>query len=423
VEEIMIRYEEALQIISGLGISRRSGLKKISVPLLEAVSKTATQDIFAQEQIPPFANSAMDGFALKSYETQNASPHRPLKFQVAGVTLAGDRAIQRQWPAHTAVEIMTGAPFADDYDSCVKIEDCEVTRDSQGKSIEILIREALKPGQNWRAAGEDFALGTKVLSEAEVIRVEHVLALAALGVKQIEVYAPLKVALIPTGSELVDFKSQPELYQIRNSTQPYLELILKNYGCSVENFAIVKDSPEHFKALMQKCIDEKFDLIVTTGAVSMGQLDFIKPTLEELQAKIYFHKVAIRPGKPLLLSEFKNGPVIFSLPGNPVSGVVGIRFFLEKYLTALFKRPDEKPVQARLLKATKKTEGLKCFFKARLTTHEDLLKIEILDGQMSFMISPLLKANAWAVLKAENSNLAANELIDVYPIHFNPYQA
>lgn len=418
----MIRYDEALQIISTLGASKRSKLKKIKLPLLDAVSKTAARSIVAQEQIPAFANSAMDGFALKSYETQSASPLHAKKFRVAGVTLAGDRALENNWPDNTAIEIMTGAPFAKDYDCCVKIEDCKVLRDASGIALEIEIREPLKAGQNWRAAGEDFALNANVLSEAEVIRVEHVLALAALGVKELEVYAPLKVALIPTGQELVDYRSTPEPGQIRNSTQPYLELILKNYGCDVESFKIVKDDPEHFKKLMQSCIDQHFDLVVTTGAVSMGQLDFIKPTLEEMNAKIYFHKVAIRPGKPILLSEFKNGPVIFSLPGNPVSGVVGIRFFLEKYLSAVFNRPEEIPLRARVLKSTKKPEGLKCFFKARLSSEQDLAKVEILDGQMSFMISPLLKANAWAVLNEQNSALSSDELIDVYPMHFNPYQ-
>jgi molybdopterin molybdotransferase len=419
----MIRYDEALQIISALGISKRSNLKKIKIPLVDAVSKTAAQNILAEEQIPSFANSAMDGFALKSYETQMISALEPKKFRVAGVTLAGDQALENKWPENTAIEIMTGAPFAEHYDCCVKIEDCKVLRNAEGMALEIEIREPLKAGQNWRAAGEDFALNAKVLSEAEVIRVEHVLALAALGVKELEVYAPLKVALIPTGQELVDYRSNPEPGQIRNSTQPYLELILKNYGCEVESFLIVKDDPEQFKKLMQTCIDQKFDLVVTTGAVSMGKLDFIRPALEEMNAQIYFHKVAIRPGKPILLSEFKNGPVIFSLPGNPVSGVVGIRFFLEKYLSAVFKRPNEIPQRARVVKATKKPEGLKCFFKARLTTNQDLSKIEILDGQMSFMISPLLKANAWAVLSEENSALAHDELVDVYPMHFNPYQA
>jgi molybdopterin molybdotransferase len=163
---------------------------------------------------------------------------------------------------------------------------------------------------------------------------------------------------------------------------------------------------------------------VTTGAVSMGKHDFIKDALVDCGARIHYHKVAIRPGKPGLFAELparalSPGPVVFGVPGNPVSTVVGLRFFIGPYLRALRGLSPERPRRAYLETATPKPNGLKCFFKARVTEKLDATSVRALAGQPSFMVSPLLKSNAWVVFPEQDSMVPEGTAVDVYALYPN----
>ena len=416
----MINYAEAIKTIRDVA-KARPPLEIEEISLLDAVGRVAAVDILSPITVPPFDNSAMDGFAIHSALTATASNDSLLQFKVLGTIAAGDKP--RQNPAQDGVwEIMTGAPMPTGFDAVVKIEDVLAERDSSGQINKIELRAPVISRANNRAAGEDFEIGTRVIKKGTMIAPDQVMALSSLGLARVQVLRRLRVGVLSTGRELVPMDQKLEEGQIHNSTAPFLLTALRLNGVEATHFGTILDEPEEFARVMKVAIKKKYDVIMTTGAVSMGKFDFVTDGITALGAKTYFHKVAIRPGKPLLFAEFENGPVFFGLPGNPVSGVVGLRFFFDAYLRAVQLQKSERPIRARLKEPVSKVEGLRCFFKAGMGSSTDgSLEVTVLTGQMSFMVSSLLRATAWAILPESSKKLSAGEVIDILPIYYSQY--
>lgn len=422
----MISYDEALDVIHGLAAGRE--LPAETLALAECVGRVSARDVLGNEAIPPFDNSAMDGFAVTASLTRNASEAAPARFRVAGCVAAGDPVFRHDGKPDAAVEIMTGAAMPEGaLDAVVKVEDVEVVRDGGGKALEILVRRPLKARENVRGRGEDFRPGQRALAAGSVLMPEHVMALASLGVARVEARRQPQVAVVSTGRELVDHSEtalKPGM--IRNSTAPYLMAALSIYGARARHYGTIADEPGRFIDVMSGVLRDAPDVILTTGAVSMGKHDFIGAALEKLGARILFHKVAIRPGKPLLVADWesqvsaapeKKSPVVFGIPGNPVSTAVGLRFFVLPHLRAIAGLPPEKPMRAVITADVSKPEGLRCFFKARMLVSGDGAGVTVLKGQPSFMVSSMLEANAWAVLPEAGNRIQSGTVVDVYPLH------
>jgi molybdopterin molybdotransferase len=207
---------------------------------------------------------------------------------------------------------------------------------------------------------------------------------------------------------------------IRNSTAIYLKTALDHLGAEVAEIETMGDEIETFKTHVRQSLQGNMDVLLTTGAVSMGKYDFIVPTLLEMGAEIILHKVAIRPGKPILVAKLqrpgRNPLVVFGLPGNPIASAVGFRFFLSSYFRELNGQRPEQALQVRLSQTTSKPEGLKCFFKARLEKSEGDFVVRSLPGQASFMVSPLVQANAWVLFSENGKKVDKNENVFVYPL-------
>jgi molybdopterin molybdotransferase len=310
-------------------------------------------------------------------------------------------------------------------DAVAKVEDLRVVRDVTGAPTEVILQRPLSAGENLRYRGADFRPGQRVVQAGSWLLPEQVLALAAIGVPAVSVRRRPRVALISTGRELVE-AATPRLRPgaIRDATTPYLQAALPLYGASPEPCGTVPDDPAQFVALLEEVLAREPEVIVSTGAVSMGKHDFVPAALATLGARAHFHRVAIRPGKPLLVADWPGrprGPVFFGIPGNPASTAVGLRFFLTPYLRALLGLPPERPMRLALSDAVEKPPGLRCFFKAHATTHASGGQVTVLAGQASFMVSPLLVANAWAVLPEEPTELRAGVEIDVFRQHPDVY--
>jgi molybdopterin molybdotransferase len=218
--------------------------------------------------------------------------------------------------------------------------------------------------------------------------------------------------VLATGKELVPPERRPKPGQIRDGSSSFLMAALEQNGCEARHFGIVRDDPKDFAHKMKKILAAKPDAVLTTGAVSMGKHDFVTAEVARLGAKLLYHKVAIRPGKPGLVARFHRGPIFFGLPGNPVSTVVGWRFFVRPYLQRCLGLPAEIPRRARLSARVEKPEGLRCFFKARREGDS----VRVLRGQGSHMISTLLEADCWAVLPEARSGIRAGKEVEVYPL-------
>ncbi len=408
----MISYDDALKII------RREGQKRLlaeeHVSLEHIVNRIGTQDIKAPIAVQPFDNSAMDGFALRAENIAAAGNDNPVPLNIAGKIAAGDRPFSQPLSQGDCLEIMTGAPLPPGCDTIVPVED------TIKKNKTVLFNKPAATGDHIRLAGEDFKAGAPVLSPGDILNEQHVLLLATLGLGTIPVYCKPKVGYVSTGREIVDdLNDNLEPGQIYNSTGPYLKAMLPALGADTHSYGSIPDDETSFARAVNKMRDDGMDLIVSTGAVSAGAHDFVRKALEDMGAEILFHKVKVRPGKPILCARFPdNGPLFFGLPGNPVATATGLRFFVSPCLQTMRGQPMEASLKARLTHDyTKRKADFRFFMKAvTKNTGAATTEIEILDGQQSFMVHPLLTANSWAVLPEEETQLTAGDIIEFYPL-------
>jgi molybdopterin molybdotransferase len=405
----MLKYSEALELL--LAAARERGLRPHqTVPLELSLGRVASSSLSSREDLPPFDNSAMDGFAVAAARTAGASAQTPVTLPVSAVIAAGDTPSCAAHPG--AVEIMTGATIPPGCDAVVRVEDVE--RLNGGTAV--ALREPASAGDFVRRRGADFAAGTAILAAGQTLQPRHLLALAALGHARVPVRISPRVAIVSTGKELVAFDKKPGPGQIRNATAPYLKAELETRGAQVLFSLSVGDEPGAFAARLEELLEEDLDLILATGGVSMGRHDYVPSVIAELGAETLFHKAAVRPGKPVLAASFGNGPLFLGLPGNPISTVMAARFFVDPLLRCLMGRAPETPRRARLAERVDKPAGLRCFFKGALEESVDGPRARCLPGQASFQIKPLLDADCWVVLPEEPETLAAGTEVEVFPL-------
>jgi molybdopterin molybdotransferase len=403
----MIAFDEARQRI----LAACQPLAAEKVTLANALNRVLATNVVSGEDLPPFDNTAMDGFALATGGRELASGS---EFDVVGSQAAGDGETRY---ASGACEIMTGACLPAGLDAVLPIEQATVlARDDGGRPSRIRLDAAVVPGAHVRRRGQDVVAGQSVLSEGMRITPAARMVLAALGVATIAVRPKVPVALLTTGRELVDDPAQPLMPgQIRNSNGPYLSDRFEQAGAIVVHRETVMDDPAALIEASARSLAAGAQVLVSTGAVSMGRYDFVPDALRELGAEIIFHKVAIRPGKPLLFARLSEGQLYFGLPGNPISSAVGLRFFIEPALRALLGQAQERPLRLPLARPVQKKAGFRFLQKAQvaLTEHAQL-QVQLLGGQESFRIQPLLAANAWAVLDEDAEHLPAGTSVEVY---------
>lgn len=385
----------------------------------DALGRVLATAVTSEEYLPPFDNSAMDGFAL---QTGGQPLHAGAEFGVAGSQGAGDG--RQCGDSDAAWEIMTGARLPDGLDAVVPVEQVEVLRrDAGGCPSRIRLGADVRPGQHVRRRGEDVMRGVVVLPAGTLLEPPQLMLLAALGVSGIDVACQPRVALINTGRELVDDPAQALAPgQIRNSNGPFLAARIAAAGARLVYRQTVGDEPEAFHAALAAARQAGAEVVLSTGAVSMGRYDFIPDALRSIGAEIRFHKVRIRPGKPLLFATLADGGLFFGLPGNPASSAVGLRFFVEPALRTMLGLAPERPLRLPLARAQDKKTGLRLHLKGRLECDRTgQLHANVLQGQESFRIRPLLAANAWIVMDEEALSLQAGERVDVYsPGHLQP---
>ena len=365
--------------------------------------------------VPAFDNAAMDGFALRARETQPASTAQPAQLDVAGLTAAGDRPAAAP-PEHAAVEIMTGAPMPDDCDAVIPIERVATEAADDSRILRIRIDTPIEPGRNVRTAGEDFVRGAEVLPAGVRIAPQHIMALAATGNDRIEVRRTPQVAIVTTGSELADRGSPQAPGMIRDANGPYLESALARCGAVITARANVADQLEKLATSLGS--QEAADIIVTTGGVSAGRYDLVPQAIAQLGGEIIFHRVAIRPGKPVLFARLPGGKLLFGLPGNPIAAAVGLRFFVVPALRRLQGLAAETFPAAISDGPIRKRTDMWFFGKATaFSDAEGRLHARLLPGQESFRIAPLSRANCWAIVPDGRADIEAGELVQVAPLY------
>lgn len=413
----MIAFEQALRLI----FENTSPLKFEEVPIERCVGRVLSADILAPYSIPSFNNSAMDGYAVRAIDLANASELLPISLSVVNISAAGDLIVEQKISNHslinTACKIMTGAAVPNGYDAIIPVEMTRSETGSELKSEQVTCFSSPNKGNHIRTIGQDFDENSLVAKQSEIINENHIMAFAALGFAKVEVYIKPSIALFSTGKELVD-DANIELKpgQIRNSNKPYLLSYLKNKPVKVFNAGTNLDQADEFEKSLTQELKSNTNIIISTGAVSMGDFDFIPLTIKNMGGDIIFHKTKIRPGKPILFAKFPNGTLYFGLPGNPISANIGLRFLVMHCLRKMLNLVAESPLKAKINHSHSKKHSFVGIQKANAYIDElGHQRISILDGQESFKIQPLLNANGWAVLSEDEHAWEQNDLVDFYP--------
>ncbi len=391
----MISYTQALALV----LAEAGPVRCETMAPADALGRVLAGDVAAPLSLPPFDNSAMDGFALRAEDTREA----PVDLPVCAHMAAGDAPLAGA--SGGVVEIMTGAPVPPWCDTVVPVENVQVQR-QDGAPVRVHFTEPVPANQNIRRAGEDVQEGQVLAHAGERISAHMIAMLTALGLAEITVAARPAVALIGTGAEVVrDPGTVLKPGQIYDSNTPYLRAALAQAGHDARIMAGSPDDAVEFLQALEEAGESQ--IIISTGAVSMGRRDFVPQALQRIGARTVFHKCAIRPGKPILFARLPNGAYFFGLPGNPVSAAVGLAFFVQPLLEKMAGQKSAAPLQVPLIEAFHKKAEFTFFAKARL--HDG--QVAILPGQQSFRLAPLLSANGWAILPAGQADFAPGERI------------
>jgi len=385
------------RILSGV-----PALPAVSVPLLDALGLVLAEDVSADRDVPPFRNSAMDGYAVRADDVARA----PAQLRVVGEVAAGgfpDRAIARG----EAMRIMTGAPMPDGADTVVRVEDTD------NRSDVVTITAATPKGLSVRQAGEDLRKGETILTSGTVVRAAEIGLLASVGKAMVRVFKRARVAVLSTGDEIVDADAPIARGQIRDANRYSLASAIRAAGAEPWVRGIVRDTPDALRAALREAMSA--DAIVTSGGVSVGDHDHLKPVLSEL-GSIDFWAIAIRPGRPLAFGELRDGErrvPIFGLPGNTVSSLLTFELFVRPALLRMQGRRNvTRPrTKARLLEPVDKIKSLRFF--ARGIYDADAGTVTTTGPQGSGILRSMSLANCLIDLAEGRERYEAGETVDL----------
>ena len=355
----MISVAEAIQVVR----QRTPALSTERVALDDALGRVLAEDVVADTDLPPFDRAQMDGYAVRAQDVKEA----PVRLRIAGESAAG-KGWHHQLEEGQAVRIMTGAPVPAGADSVQQVEVTHELKD--GTVVELL--ESVETGKSIVPRGSEITAGEIVLRAGTTINAAMPAVLAAFGYAQVEVFRKPRVGVLATGSELVAVDQKPGQDQIRDSNNYSISAYAELAGAVVERLPLTGDETSLLKIQLAEAAN-RCDVIVTSGGVSMGVYDVTKAALKELDAELFFERVALRPGKPTVFARLSNGTLVFGLPGNPVSVSVTFNLFARTALLAMqgAAEPALKRETAVLARTVKGTTDRENYLPAQLTTNDD----------------------------------------------------
>ncbi|MGH3065424.1 MAG: molybdopterin molybdotransferase MoeA [Gaiellaceae bacterium] len=384
----LLTIEEALARI----LEHAQPLPVETVPVADAAGRVLREAALSRTDLPPFASSAMDGFAVRSAETPG---ELPVAFRVA----AGAPA-PRPLPAGAAAGIATGGAVPDNADAVIPMERVV----DHGDRVQIDISVA--SGQHIRPRGGDVRDGDTVVGAGARVAAAQIGALAAAGVAELRCSVRPRVAVLATGSELVPAGKPLALGQIYESNRAMIAAVLRGTGADVDVLAVVEDDESAHRTALERGLAA--DVLVTSGGVSMGQHDLVRRVATDLGVEEVFWGVAVKPGKPLSFG-VRGSTLVFGLPGNPVSSLVGSLVFVRPALLALQGCSSVDPAYEHGLAATQLTQNPDRdeFVRARRRPGSDAVHLEPVSGQESHMIVRAASADALVHVARGEGQIAA----------------
>ncbi len=398
-QKYMISLQEAKQIVMENAVA----MKQEYVPVSAATGRVMQQTVVADRDYPPFNRSTMDGFAFRFEDWRKGVRN----FRIVETIYAGNGNVRTILPGD-CYRIMTGAAVPADADVVVKIEEASVS----GGFVQMLT-ESVKPFQHIALKGEDITSGTLVTPGNLVCNPGVVGVLAALGYTDILVSCRPVVSIITTGNEVVPYHSRPSAFQIRNSNAAVLNSILNTYGICPKDVQHIGDDKEAIKKAIATNLS--VDILIVNGGVSAGDADYVPQVMDELRVGKLFHKVAIKPGKPLWVGRAREGAMVFALPGNPFSCIVTGKIFIEPYILSCMGMGYSEKLRFPISAERENKSRLDEFFPVVLDTGK--MHLQVIPFNTSGDITAALKASGIAHQSAGTPLLGAGTWVDYYPFH------
>jgi len=377
--------------------------------ILEALGRVLAEDVYADVDVPPHANSAMDGYAVLAADTVGAGRETPVRLRIVGELAAG--YVTEMWVESGAtVRIMTGAPIPPGADAVVKVED---TAAEEGW---VSIFADVPPGQYIRPAGEDVRQGEVALRRGTIVRPQEIGMLATLGRREVAVTRRPRVAILATGDELVEIDAPLTPGKIRNCNSYSNAAQVIKYGGIPVMLGIARDRREDLTEKIRAGLAQGVDLFLTSGGVSVGDFDLVKDTLAA-EGEIGFWRVRMKPGKPLAFGRIGDVPVL-GLPGNPVSVMVSFEIFVRPAILKMlgvtdWKRPT---VEAVLMDAVEHKDDRRHYLRVHVEQVEERAgeyRAYLTGEQGSGILSSMVKANGLAILPEEWTHAPAGARVRV----------
>jgi len=392
----MIEVREAIERL----LAAVAPLPPELVPLEDALGRTLAEDVRADRDAPASDRSAMDGFAVRAHDLARPGATLPIAGEIRA---GGDGTAMRVEPG-TCVRITTGAIVPEGADAVVMLEHA-VEADGAAR-----FEGAAEAGQHIRRRGEDCRAGDVVAERGSTVRSAEVAALAAVGRVSVPVVRTPRVAVLSTGDEVVEIDRTPQPHQVRNSNAAMLVALLREEGIPAAYLGIAGDDLAGLEARLERGLSH--DVLVVTGGVSVGAYDLVGTALTRRGATVLFHKVAMRPGKPILAARC-GGALVLGLPGNPVSAFTAFHVFAAPALGKLAGRPDPvRPLlRVKLARPLARRPGRLSY--ALATLDADLSCVAPVASASSGDLFALARANAFVVVEAGVERLEAGEMVDV----------
>lgn len=387
--DTLLNVDDALEMI----LKRIKPLEDENIAIERALGRVLAGDIQADDDFPSFRSSSMDGFGVHVEDVQSAAQDQPVSLSVIATAQAGDRPLNAIKQGY-AVRIMTGAPVPDGISAVIPIEDTDAEWDNDAKLVKFY--KSAKIDENIRPTGETVRRGEKILSGGQVLRPMDIGMLALIGRGHVRVIKQPHVVVLSTGDELVRSGDQLEKGQIYDSNSPLLSALIREVGGSVTVIPMIKDTREAVQVAFEQAVALNPTLIISSGGVSVGALDYVRIILEEM-GKVEFWRINLKPGKPTVFGSIENVP-FFGLPGNPVSVWVTFDVLVRPALSKQSGKQDDMPVNQAILKKSVKSDGRRTYMRVKLSVENGLLYADSTGTQSSGALMSMVMADGLLII-------------------------
>ena len=383
-------------------------------PLAACLGRVLAEDVKATHELPPFANSSMDGYAVRAEDVTAASEEGPVTLQVVGDAAAGSQQLPEVGEGQAA-RITTGAPLPPGADAVVPVEMTDKPEPMAGQELvaEIQIKSPVTEGAYVRPSGQDVKKDSVVIPSGQRLRPQDLGMLAALGVERPVVRRQPKVAILSTGDEVVEVSSDLLPGQIRDANGYTVAGFAESSGAQPLRLGIAADTEDSVEQHLESAVESEADLILSTAGVSMGAHDYVRKVLQK-NGELAFWRVNIRPGKPLAFGSYRGIPFL-GLPGNPVSAWVTFAVFVQPVLRALLGMGSRRrlTVEAELAEAVQ-SDGRESYLRAHLWTEGEGYRVRLTGSQDSGVMSSLIEANGLLLLPSGVRRMEQGASVEVW---------